>query len=195
MSPYYDPFPSTGKFILRYSDTITLNPAMGATGHHLWRANSIYDPDYSSAGHQPYGRDILAQIYNHYVVDKSVCTLTPTKWDHASISGVGMYGISCTDDATTEQNYDAVRERKGTTWTTLPAYAGAKTLVRTYDRKKMWPVEKDTSADFGSSPSEEVMYDTWVQAYAASVDLASVSFVVNITFYVTCYELKDLGES
>ena len=59
----------------------------------------------------------------------------------------------------------------------------------------MWPIQKDTSASFPASPTEEVMFDTWVQASGPAVDLASVSFVINITFYVTCYELKDLGES
>jgi len=54
---------------LRYVDTITLNPSSVALALHAFRANSIYDPDYTGTGHQPRGTDnIMPTLYNHYTV-------------------------------------------------------------------------------------------------------------------------------
>jgi len=40
----------------------------GTPAVYLYRANSIYDPDYTGTGHQPYGHDEMALIYNRYRV-------------------------------------------------------------------------------------------------------------------------------
>ena len=78
LSKYFDPFPAKAHYTLRYSDQITLNPGAGANATYNFRANSIFDPDYSGVGHQPYGHDNLQNIYDGYVVDKAVITFTPT---------------------------------------------------------------------------------------------------------------------
>lgn len=55
---------------LRYCDDRNLSiPAstVTATGHS-YRINSLYDPDLTGVGHQPFGRDQIAQFYNKYRV-------------------------------------------------------------------------------------------------------------------------------
>jgi len=36
---------------------------------HVFRLNSLFDPDFTATGHQPLGFDQWAQFYNHYVVN------------------------------------------------------------------------------------------------------------------------------
>jgi len=40
----------------------------GGGDHYAFRTNSIYDPDYTSAGHQPLMRDLWASQYDYYTV-------------------------------------------------------------------------------------------------------------------------------
>lgn len=40
----------------------------GTTLDYLWNLNSLYDPDRSGTGHQPYGFDTYATLYNRYRV-------------------------------------------------------------------------------------------------------------------------------
>ena len=76
-SKYRDPFPAVEKYQLRYSQTVTIDPSQASATSALFRANSIYDPDKSVGGHQPYGHDVLEQIYNHYCVDSATITVSP----------------------------------------------------------------------------------------------------------------------
>ncbi len=66
------PFAENYRVRLRYCDRVQLtttgsvNTAVGYT----FRLGSLYDPDYTGAGHQPYMYDQLTGIYNKYIVEK-----------------------------------------------------------------------------------------------------------------------------
>jgi len=54
---------------LKYADRLsTPNSAAAGTGAYIFNLNSIFDPDRTASGHQPSGRDQLAQLYNRYRV-------------------------------------------------------------------------------------------------------------------------------
>lgn len=190
LSKYFDPFPAKAYYTLRYSDQITLNPGAGANASYLFRANSIFDPDYSSVGHQPYGHDNLQQIYRHYVVDKAVMTLTPTQFGNT----VCTYGARVSESAPAA-GFHLTREMKGTTMSTTAVGARPVPISRTYERNKMWPIEKDTTAQFGTNPDEPAFFELFMQGPNQTTDPGSVDFIVNITYYVTCFELKHLAAS
>ena len=61
-----DPFGSNFTTTLSYADSYAISPATVPV--HVLRMNSIYDPDYTTTGHQPMGRDQLAELYNRYRV-------------------------------------------------------------------------------------------------------------------------------
>ncbi|WP_219929646.1 hypothetical protein, partial [Achromobacter pulmonis] len=47
----------------------TVNPGVGGTvDTHIFRANSVYDPDESGVGHQPTGFDQLMEFFQYYTV-------------------------------------------------------------------------------------------------------------------------------
>lgn len=53
----------------RYADSINVGTiAGGGWSYWAFRLNSIFDPDSSGSGHQPYGHDAMAGIYNRYRV-------------------------------------------------------------------------------------------------------------------------------
>jgi len=54
-----------------YCDTFTLTVGTGGVlgAEHIFRLNSLYDPDFTIGGHQPYGFDQVAALYRKYRVD------------------------------------------------------------------------------------------------------------------------------
>jgi hypothetical protein len=61
---------------LRYGDQFTLDStAVGTYGSYHFRANSCFDPDETSIGHQPRGFDQWAAFYDNYIVLGSKITL------------------------------------------------------------------------------------------------------------------------
>jgi len=80
------------KFITNclYSEAIDFGGGQ-ATNYYQFRLGSIFDPDITSTGHQPYGHDQLASIYVNYRVVKITYELTFT----ASSSDVPVQVVSC----------------------------------------------------------------------------------------------------
>lgn len=189
-SKYRDPFPAVEKYQLRYCDTIQIDAPAGQANSYLFRANSIFDPEYSGAGHQPYGHDTLQEIYNHYCVDSATITVTPTNCN-------GVFGISVTDNATVSSGFNTVKEQQATSMAVQNGVTGnrALTLKKHYNRHTSFPVYKDTSAFMGANPAEEAYFQLWMTGTDGGINPNNATFLVTITYNVTCYELKDLGSS
>lgn len=189
---YNDPFPAVFKAKLRYAafPQITAQPA-GVAGVYKFRANSVQDPDYSGVGHQPYGHDTLASLYNHYVVDSAVITLSPI----GSCTGK-VYGILVADDTLTTLDAGLLAEARGGTSAigTAGGTGNQAQCMARYNRRSQWPVFVDTSAPTGSNPSEEVYFTCWMADITDQVN-DQVKFQVNIEYNVTFYEPKELPMS
>ena len=67
----------------------------GSTAYQqVWRANSIFDPDYTGVGHQPICRDMWASMYGYYAVlaCKYTIRLYNAAWDSQSWTSIGTSG-------------------------------------------------------------------------------------------------------
>jgi len=56
---------------LFYSTEITMDAGSGSYSTYCFRANSLFDPDFTGGGHQPYGHDQLMEFYNYNRVKSS----------------------------------------------------------------------------------------------------------------------------
>lgn len=192
MGPRWDPFPAQATAVMRYSQTITLTPTAGSVSTRLFRANGIYDPDATGTGHQPYGHDIYAQIYNHYNVRSATITVTPTA------SSNGIIGCAITDDATVSTDYDAVREQKGTRLLSLAGgSASGQKLTNYYNRAQIFPAnyQRATVAAFQTDPGELTFFQLFVEGPSSTIASAGITLMVNIEYVVDMFELKDLGRN
>lgn len=187
----WDPFPAKATAMLRYAETITLAPTAGVPDTYIFRANSIFDPDYSGVGHQPYGHDTYQSIYNHYKVNYATIVITPMD------SSAGTLGCSITDDTTVSGSYTGIKETKGTRM--IPLNGGVNIqpgkVIQYYNKNQVFAPDVDgTGANFGANPSEGAYFHVW---FTAKNQTASASCAVNvqITYNVTMWELKDLGLS
>ncbi len=70
--PWFPIFPASITRKLRYSQTVALSTTAGAiTSTQVFRANDLYDPDFSGTGHQPMGFDQMMVWYNHFAVRRA----------------------------------------------------------------------------------------------------------------------------
>lgn len=72
-------FPQQLKVRMKYIDEYVMTSTAGSQVIQTFRMNSIFDPDFTGIGHQPYGHDQWSPLYTKYVVlgSKLVATWSP----------------------------------------------------------------------------------------------------------------------
>lgn len=190
LSMVWDPFPAKATAIMRYNTTISLNSDVASIpGYYLFRCNSINDPDATGVGHQPYGHDTYQSIYNHYKVNYATIVVTPIT------AGTGVIGCSITDDSTVNFGFDNVKETKGTKMMQWFQGTTASKVVQYFNRNQTFgPSVDGVGANFGQNPSEQQYFHVWFTA-KDSASTGAVTCNISITYNVSMWELKDLGQS
>jgi len=56
---------------LKYTNTHNRTSTLGVPDNYQWNLNSIFDPERTGTGHQPYGHDTYQSLYNRYRVIKA----------------------------------------------------------------------------------------------------------------------------
>lgn len=190
-SMYFDPFPRTMRAVLRYTTTVNFNAGVANPDKHFFRAGSIWDPDFTGTGEQPYGHDTYQSIFNHYRVVKSVMKISNT-----TAGANNIMGVLLSDDTSVGNNYDLVRLIKPVKSVPLCSTTIAHSLSMTYDSEKAFPGQsQNTTALFGNDPAEEQYFVVFVEGSNALADPSAISVLVNIEYYVEFSELKSLGMS
>jgi len=116
---------------LRYAQTKTYTTgSAGVAGtENAFSLNSLYDPDITGVGHQPYGFDQMASLYSNYIVESvSIQARFVTIGGSADVCCIlaltGQYPVS-----TTGITVDAAVEKAGITTKTLTASGVNRTAI------------------------------------------------------------------
>lgn len=186
--------PIPARFITKhkYSDV-----ASTSTANPFWRfnLNSIYDPNRTGTGHQPYGFDQLSALYNRYRV--IACSYTVSCSSTASPIRFGTYvgndSVSFTTMSELCENPRSrfmvqnpggnLRQIHGKCY--LPALVG-----RT---KAQYMADDRFQADVGSSPLEQAILH--VQAGTTNDATQPVDITITMEFLVEWFDLKSIVQS
>jgi hypothetical protein len=76
VEPWMPLFPARTVKMLRYSTSFNISTTAGAVGTYVFRANDLFDPDFSGTGHQPMGFDQMMLFYNHFCVTHAKMIVT-----------------------------------------------------------------------------------------------------------------------
>lgn len=151
-------FPDSLTTNLIYSDSIILQPSVGTPcPSYTYRLNSVYDPDLTGIGGQPYWFDQLTAIYGRYMVMGAKIQVTYA-YDNETAVGVGptICGIECGDQSSLSSTNGAVLRMTGNVASDiLTTQSEPKTVVGTYSPKQAYGstlldgIEAATSANPG----------------------------------------------
>lgn len=191
--------PTARRANLRYCQIMYLTSSAGTLGSDVFRANSIYDPDFTGSGHQPMGHDQWTALFNHYVVLGSKMTAQCTS-NTGSIPPTGL-GIYLTDSTTVPytSTEDFVESRKGQSKMSGFGQETAIKLSCNYSAKKFYNIVdvKDNLLRIGSAsganPTDQALFVLWAQALDGTTH--NYRILVTIDFIVEFSEPVDLTGS
>lgn len=160
---------------MRYLTYGTITTVGGAMNAQIFRANSIFDPDYSGVGHQPSFHDVYAQLWTKYLVVGSKLRFRFIPYfitgDTSAAQTVHVCGIKLDSDNTFGTDYDTYIEDQNQKFTYHASDIGTrlKYLTSNFSSKKFFGYKdhKDNinryGANFGSNPSEDAYFVVWAQ--------------------------------
>lgn len=143
-----NPIPQTMHTTLWYSQVVALNPAAFGIGLHTFRANDLYDPDYTGVGHQPMGFDQLMALYGKFTVLKSKLTIYPAS------NNVGGNGWLAVRTCTTPTGVSSLEDFTESSGAVIRSYNEATTtspISTSYSMAESYP---------GASISDEGLWGT-----------------------------------
>jgi hypothetical protein len=195
-------FPNSKIVRLRYAESIGLNPVITGNGFYVFRANSIFDPNFTGVGHQPMGHDEWALSYNHYSVLGSKIKVTFCSTDTTYTNAASVCSVSRQADSTAIAISSGTRlQESGAPYKILgtPNSSNGQVVLTSYFSAKKHL--KTTSnipfnrASFGTNPSEEIYYHITMSPLDASQDLAVIYFYVEIDYVCLLSERRTLSVS
>lgn len=155
--------PQTMTVRMRYVDTISLNPDGVHPANYVFRANSIYDPNYSGIGHQPMWHDMYALMYKRYRVIGSKITARFVN----STANNYLVGVFKSDDPSTLMASEAITENKASKYRYLNASGGggSTTIVEKFSARSWFRnVTLDTQmATVNANPTQVSYYRLWAE--------------------------------
>lgn len=201
MSSLGSGFPKMIMIKHKYADQAAISmPAGGPALSTIYSCNSLYDPDVSGGGHQPYYFDQLSALYDHYVVigSKIRCTFMPQSQTTPAFY-VNMY---IDDNAVTTSGNPIVNEEKqtggGKAMCVLPGGNNKVTITRSWSAKKYFGkgvlANTELQGTGTTSPTEQSYYV--INAICANGgDTALTNVLVEIEYLAIWKEIRDIAQS
>lgn len=188
-------FPSSMYHSHRQVDQLTLNPTIGAVDYARYQINYPYAA--YSGGHQPYGFDELAAIYNFYTVYSVDITLTVIP---DGTAGIGA-AIVPQRDAAIYSSLETLNELPGTVSKYVPT--GQPLIIKKHiDIPELLGVPKlfllhsgNYSGTGSTSPIEGAYATMYTMATGATVDPPAQAVMIDIVYNTVWRGPKSLGSS
>lgn len=187
-----DGFPMSKTVKMKYVTTFRLSPSLADNADYFFRANSIFDPNYTGVGHQPYTHDTWASIYNHYKVLGCSIKLQGTPTTNTPV----ILGCRLSDDVTAEQDIDSLMESNGCKFSVGQDASKLMVVNYRFNSNTTLPESgKDAVSAFGANPSEVTFFHIFGRHLNGLSTGSNMDVVIELTYTVKMWELKDLGKS
>lgn len=182
---------------LRYSEGIsfTIPAALSLTAYIF--QSSVYDPDFTSTGHQPLWRDTLATMYNRYRVFGIKYRV---EFRNTNVQQMTYVYIKHSDNSTTETNPNTLRERGEGQAKNLDSLYGRANVLSGYLSvakchglsKREFYDDDGFIAAIGANPAKMA----YLQLYATTFNTSCiVNAVCDLEYYVEFMDRVDIAGS
>lgn len=193
-----DIIPDSYSCKLKYTEILNLSPGLYYY-QYQFSGNGIFDPNVTSTGTQPTGRDQLAALYQKYVVTGSrmkllfTNTVSSASVIVSSIPTTSAIAIAANDINMNLRNPYSKNKVAGTSGgSNRITVSNYMTTKKIFGEKSI--AEDDYEADVGAQPTNQ-WYWTW---NAATGDLGTSitgNMIVEITYYVKFFKRITLSNS
>lgn len=195
------PIPQRSIVKMKYAEAIPVTWSTGTSASvYRFNLNSIYDPNRTGAGHQPYGHDTFLALYNRYRVIGCSWKIFTTGYTGA----IQVAAQPANEELfTTGTTVSEVRENPRSKYVVqlpgapsklLGGYTSIPSLVgRT---KAQYMADDRYQAVFGASPNELSILNV-LAGYMDDSVTASGQAILNIEleYTVECFDVKHLAQS
>lgn len=201
----YVPFKSSYNALMRYTYTYQLTSGLANTygTEIIFRLNSLYDPDFALGGHQPYGFDQMATLYNKYKVNSFDLELEIYDPDADGMIVAAQMQSSNAATTITGKAVDAIKEQPMSITRILNNTGSQKVIVKQKNMKiatiegispKMFAYQLENYAAVVTNDPANVPY---LRIAAANVGLASKTVYVRTTivYHSLFYDRNILSQS
>lgn len=198
------PLPLSFRTKLRYAQEVNFNPGAGSFATNVFAASSLYDPDNTGTGHQPYGFDQLCSstgLYDQFLVLGARCRVHMISRESTT---VGFIALQLTDtNSVTASEVAQVMEQPLTEYSIVPVTSACLpiTLESSYDAAKFYGVSQaalrartDLMGSFSGNPAENAWFVIFVTGLLSG-DLTNTPVLVDIEYDVLFQEPRKLGMS
>ena len=186
---------------MRYPQGILLSGGAGFAGN-VFRGNSLFDPDLTGVGNQPFGFDEWKNLYNRYQVYASSCKVV-ARSNQSTASGLAMLAIvPQLESVLPLDGYDELGEARARKRMLAPLEAGNATYLKNYiSVRKIFgnsPAQANDltySATPSLNPVSQFFWHIFVQQVTNVLATVDTQIYVEMTYYVKWYERVPLSRS
>ena len=194
------PWAQTAVARLKYNQSVSINPgAAGTAAANVFRANSIFDPDYTGVGHQPLGTDEWFTMYQHATIIGSKIT---ARFVATSTTETNICGIALTSTTGISTAAGHLMEKRDSYYKVLGTINGKNTVtvVNKYSPKKYFGYRNPMSLGNlrhtdSTNPSEDVLFQVYVAPADLSSDNSAIVANITIEYIVVFAEPTQPGQS
>lgn len=187
-----NPIPQRYICKMKYAEAV----ATDAFGRFTFNLNSIYDPNRTGTGHQPYGRDTLETLYNRYrVISCSYRILAPRNDQTIQLAAQPANEVlSFTTVSEMKENPRSryITQSPGGQVIPLSSKVFIPSLVGRTASQYM--ADDRYQADMGNNPSELAILNVMC-ATGADVPLTNSALNIELVYTVEFFDVKHLAQS
>lgn len=177
---------------MKYAETV----ATDGNGRFVFNLNSIYDPNRTGGGHQPYGHDTFQTMYNRYRVISCSYRIIAPKND-ATL----QLAVQPANEVLTPATAAEVKENPRSRYVTqspggqVVSCSGKVYIPSLVGRTKAQYMADDRyQAVFGTDPAELAVLNI-ITTSGGDVPLPANPLNVELVYTVECFDIKHLAQS
>lgn len=181
-------------------------PIGGGLVQYNWNLNSIYDPNLSGVGHQPYGYDQLADVYNRYRVYRVDYAISAYNSD-SSVNYSVIAALPANEALTGTLGVSEIMENPRAKYITQAPNASLKVLRGSISipslvgrNKQQYMSDDRYQATFGSSPSEQAVLNVMAGTITGNTGNGgtatnTMNLSISLVYHVEMFDVKNQIQS
>ena len=182
---------------MKYSEVVSGQYSPGISIYRF-NLNSIFDPNRTGIGHQPYGHDTFQTLYNRYRVINCKYIVSAYSNSGATIQfaclpaneefiqpTVSEYRENPRCKYTVQTPGAPLRFLKGNVY--IPSLVGRS--------KSQYMADDRYQSMFGASPAELAILNCAASIYQETASDSQIFFNVTLVYTVECFDVKNLNQS